>query len=61
MTRLTNNILTAEGLDLLGTTMLAISHQSMDGSVCDTTVWALLVRTGEALGVDPSGVLPVGF
>lgn len=53
--------LAAEGLDRLGTAMRAISHESVDGSVSDAKVRALLVRPGEALGVDPSGVLPGGF
>ena len=42
---------TSEGLDALGLAMVAVSHQSMDGSVCDPEVGALLVGTSEACGV----------
>jgi len=38
-------------LDLLGATMGAVSNQSVDVSVCDAEVWALVVGTGETLGV----------
>jgi hypothetical protein len=44
---------TSKRLDPLGMAMLAISHQSVDSSVSDAKVWALRVRTGEALGVYP--------
>src|SRR5215469_12958761 len=47
--------LAAKGLDLLGTTVLAISYQCMDARVSDAKVRALLVRTGEALGVHALG------
>ena|SRR5216683_4409268 len=43
--------LAAKGLDVLGMPMLAISHQSVDVSVCDPGVRALPVRTGETLSV----------
>src|SRR5258708_1869060 len=45
--------LTAKGLDPLGMAMLAIPNQSMNVSICDAAVGALLVRTGEALCVHP--------
>jgi len=38
VTHLTNNILTAKGLDLLGTTVLAIADKSMDVSIGDSEV-----------------------
>jgi hypothetical protein len=38
-------------LDLLSMTMLAIPNQGMNVSVCDAEVRALVVGTGEALGV----------
>ena len=53
MTCLTNNILTAKGLDPLAMAMLAISNESMNVRVCDSRVGALAVRTGEALCVQP--------
>ncbi len=53
--------LTAERLDLLSTTVLAIANQSMDLSIGDAEVGALLIGTGEAGGVHPSGALPAGF
>ncbi len=53
--------LTAKRLDVLGMTMLAISHQSMDGSVCDPEVRALLVGTSEARGVYSLGCSPAAF
>ena len=40
--------LTTKRLDPFGMAMLAIAHQSMDGSVCDAEVGALLVGTSEA-------------
>src|SRR6266516_3210944 len=53
--------LTAKGLDLLGTAMLAIPNQSVDVSVGDSKVRALLVGTGEAFGVYPLGCSPAAF
>jgi len=53
--------LTAQRLDVLGTAMLAISHQSVDASVSDAAVEALLVRTGEAFGVYALGCSPAAF
>ena len=53
--------LTAEGLDALGTAMLAIPDESMDVSICDTKVGTLTVRTGIAFCVYPSDVLLGGF
>ena len=53
--------LTAKGLDLLGTAMLAIPNQSVDVSVGDSEVRALLVGTGEAFGVHPLGGSPAAF
>jgi hypothetical protein len=47
--------LTPERLDVLGLPMLAISHQSMDSSVSVAKVAALLVWTGETLGIDAFG------
>jgi len=41
--------------------MLAIANESMNASVCIAEVGALLVRTGEAFGLYPSGALPGGF
>jgi hypothetical protein len=43
--------LRAKGLDALGLAMLAISDQRVDLSIGDPGVWALLVGTGETLGV----------
>src|SRR5215467_14390510 len=43
--------LTAKRLDSFGTSILAVSHQSMDGVVCDPVIRALSVGTGVALGV----------
>jgi hypothetical protein len=40
-------------LDLLGMAMLAIPNQSVDVSVSDSEVWALLVGTGKAFCVHP--------
>ena len=42
--------LTAEGLNLLGTAMLAIPDERMNVRVSDAEVRALLVGTGEAIG-----------
>jgi hypothetical protein len=61
VTRLTNNILTAKRLDALSLTMLAISHQSMDGSVSDPKVRALLIGAGKALCLHADGALLAGF
>ena len=43
--------LTAKGLDLLGTAMLAIPDKRVDVSIGDPEVRALLIGTGEALRV----------
>ena len=53
--------LTAKRLDPLGMAMLAISDESMDVSIGDPEVRALLVGTGEALGVYPLGCSPPAF
>ena len=53
--------LAAKGLDALGMAMLAIANQRMDVSVGDPEVQALLVGTGEALGVHPLGCSPAAF
>ena len=53
--------LTAKGLDPLGMAMLAITNQGMDLSIGDPAVRALLIGTGEAFGVHPSGALPADF
>jgi len=45
--------LAAQCLDALGMAMLAIANESMDVSVCDAEVQALMVRTGEAICVHP--------
>ncbi len=42
---------TSKGLYALGLAMLAISDQRVDLSIGDPGVWALLVGTGETLGV----------
>jgi hypothetical protein len=47
--------LTAKGLDLLSTTMLAIANKSVDVSLGDAEVRALRVGTSEAFGMDPLG------
>jgi hypothetical protein len=52
---------TSKGLDALGTAMLAIPNQRVDPIISDAEVRALLVRTGEALGLYPSGELLGGF
>jgi hypothetical protein len=41
--------------------MFAISHQSVDSSIIDAKVRALLVRTGEAFGFYPLGSSPAAF
>jgi hypothetical protein len=51
----------SKGLDLLGMPMLAISHQSVDVSVCDPGVRTLPVRTGETLSVYAFGGSPPAF
>jgi hypothetical protein len=53
--------LTAKRLDPLGMAMLAIPNQSVDVSICDAGVGALVVRTGKALCVDPLGCSPSAF
>jgi hypothetical protein len=53
--------LTAERLDLLSTTVLAIAGQSVDLSIGDAEVRALLIGTGEAGGVHPLGRSPPAF
>ena len=59
--RLTNNILTAKGLDALCLAMLAISHQCMSVGISDSEVRALLIGAGKALGGDPLGGSPAAF
>jgi hypothetical protein len=61
VTRLTNNILTAKGLDALGMAMLAIPNQRVDVSIGDPEVRALLIGTGEAFGGYPLGGSPAAF
>jgi hypothetical protein len=46
---------TSKGLDLLGLAMPAIPDKCVDVSIGDAEVRALLVRTGEALGLYPLG------
>ena len=53
--------LAAKRLDPLGMAMLAISNQRVDVSVGDPEVRALLVGTGEALGVHALGCSPPAF
>ena len=53
--------LTAKGLDPLGLAMLAIPNQRVDSGVSIAKVRALLVRTGEPIGVDAFGELPADF
>jgi hypothetical protein len=53
--------LAAKGLDRLSLTMLAISNQSVHSSVSDAKVRALMVRTGESLGVHPLGCATAAF
>ena len=53
--------LTAKGLDALGMAMPAIPDQGVNVSVCDPGVRALLVGTGEALGVHPFRGSPAAF
>src|SRR5215469_11522538 len=51
----------AECLDVLGMAVLAIPDQRMDLSIGDAEVQTLLIGTGKALGVDPSGGPLGGF
>jgi len=53
--------LTAKGLDPFSKTMLAISNQGMNVSVCDAEVRALVVRTGEAICVHQFRCSPSAF
>ena len=53
--------LTAKGLDPLGLAMLAIPNQRVDPIIGDAEGRALLVRTGEALGLDPLGCSSAAF
>jgi len=53
--------LTAKRLDVFGLAMLAISHESVAGSVCDPEVRALLVGTSEACGGYALGGSPPAF
>jgi len=41
--------------------VLAISHQSMDVSVCDPEVQTLLIGTGKALGLHAPGCSSAAF
>jgi hypothetical protein len=52
---------TSKGLDALGSPMLAVSDEGMEGSVGVTEVDAVLIGTGVALGLHTSDELPVGF
>jgi len=53
--------LTAKRLDALSLAMLAITHQSVDGSVSDAKIRALRVGTGVARGVYAFGCSPPAF
>src|SRR5712692_11025804 len=53
--------LTAQCLDPLSMAMGAIPDQGVNVSICDAGVRALLVGTGEALGVHPLGRSPAAF
>ena len=53
--------LTAKGLDPFSKTMLAISNQGMNVSVCDAEVRALVIGTGLALGVHSLECSPPAF
>jgi hypothetical protein len=53
--------LTTKRLDPLSMTVLPIADESMDVSVSDSKLGALLVRTGEALGGYPPGCSPAAF
>ena len=48
-------------LNALSSAMFAISHQSVDSSISDAKVKALLVRTGEAFGIYALGSSPAAF
>ena len=61
MTRLTNNILTAKRLDALRMAMCTIPNQGVDVSVRNPGVQALVIGTGEALGVHPFRGSPPTF
>ncbi len=52
---------TSQRLDPLRLTMLAIANERMKVSVSEPEVRALLIGTGEAVGVYSDGVLPDGF
>jgi hypothetical protein len=53
--------LAAKGLDPLSLTMLAISDESVDVSVGDSSIGACFVGASEAFSIDPDGVLLDGF
>jgi hypothetical protein len=53
--------LTAKGLDALGMPMLAIANECMNVSISDPVVGALVIGTGETLGVHPLGRSPAAF
>ncbi|MGZ3646386.1 MAG: hypothetical protein ACXVCM_21350 [Ktedonobacteraceae bacterium] len=53
--------LTAKGLDALGLAMFAISNQCMNVSIDDAEIRALLIGTGEAVGVYPLRCSPAVF
>src|SRR5215471_5396391 len=53
--------LAAKGLDLLGLAMLAIANESVDVSIGDAKVRALLIGAGETLGVHPLGCAQAAF
>ena len=53
--------LTAKGLDPFGMAMLAIANESMNVSIGDAEVWALLVGTSEPLGVYAFGGSSAAF
>src|SRR5258708_38347741 len=53
--------LTAKGLDALGSPMLAISDEGMEGRVGIAEVDALLIGTGVALGLHTLGRSPSAF
>ena len=61
MTCLTNNILTAKGLDVFGLAMFAIANQRMNVSIGDAKVEARSVGTGQALGVYAFGGSSAAF
>ena len=54
-------VLTTKHLDMLGTAMLAISHQCMHVRVGDAEVQVLLIETGEALCVHALGCSAPAF